>query len=60
MDTISAIDLQTKGWITSTTKKLKESHPDDIISAWEKGVLRGLNLRDEIIKEYFKIVGYWY
>ncbi|MBA7544365.1 hypothetical protein ES705_36720 [subsurface metagenome] len=56
MDTISEIKLETKGWITSNTKRMKESHPDadDLINAWEKGVLRGIDLKDKIINQYFK------
>lgn len=53
MDAISKINLETKGWIASSTKKMKESSPDDLINAWEKGVLRGLNLKDKIIGQYF-------
>lgn len=54
MDTISEISLETKGWITSSAKRMRESHPDDLIDAWEKGVLRGLDLKDKIIQQYFK------
>lgn len=53
MDTISEINLKTKGWITSNAGELKKTHPDDVINAWEKGVLKGLDLRDEIIKDFF-------
>lgn len=53
MDAISRIDLETKGWIISSTQKLKESTPDDLINAWETGVRKGLNLKDKIVEEYF-------
>jgi len=53
MNTSAAIDLSTKGWIVSNSELMRKSHPDDLISAWEIGVNKGLNLKDEIIFKYF-------
>ncbi len=54
MNTISAINLETKGWITSNAEKMKESHPDDLINAWQMGVNKGLSLKNKIVKQYFE------
>ncbi|MBA7547109.1 hypothetical protein ES705_39511 [subsurface metagenome] len=53
MDTLETIDISTKNWIQSSVSKLKESHPDDIIYAWESGVNKGMNLREKAIKKVY-------
>lgn len=53
MNTTAAINLNTKGWIVLTSEFMRKSNPDNLINAWEIGVNRGLNLKDDIINKYF-------
>lgn len=55
MECDTAISINTKGWIRSSTEKLKkESHPDDLIHAWELGFQEGFSKKEQVVHEYYQ------